>query len=102
MTLQVAALADGAATNIRCDLSAQAFILFHLDAGGRLLAASGFGPGNTIARTVHAHSRRRVFINRNKRSSVRQALAVTRPSTWGEDTATKHIRGTRPFANQSA
>jgi 3-phenylpropionate/trans-cinnamate dioxygenase ferredoxin reductase subunit len=66
MTFQVAALAKGAATTIRCDLSAQAFILVHLDAGGRLLAASGFGPGNAIARAVHAHIHRRVFINRNK------------------------------------
>ena len=29
-----------------------AFILFHLDAGGRLIAASGIGPGNTVARDI--------------------------------------------------
>jgi 3-phenylpropionate/trans-cinnamate dioxygenase ferredoxin reductase subunit len=52
MTLQVAGLADGATTTIRRDLSAEAFILFHLDGDGRLLAASGIGPGNTIARDI--------------------------------------------------
>ena len=30
----------------------RAFILFHLDAAGRLIAASGIGPGNTVARDI--------------------------------------------------
>jgi 3-phenylpropionate/trans-cinnamate dioxygenase ferredoxin reductase subunit len=51
-TLQVAGLADGAVTTIRRDLSAEAFILFHLAGDGRLLAASGIGPGNAIARDI--------------------------------------------------
>ncbi|WP_244506538.1 NAD(P)/FAD-dependent oxidoreductase [Pararhizobium polonicum] len=51
-TLQVAGLADGAATTVRRDLSSEAFILFHLAEDGRLLAASGIGPGNAIARDI--------------------------------------------------
>jgi 3-phenylpropionate/trans-cinnamate dioxygenase ferredoxin reductase subunit len=52
LTLQVAGLADGATAVIRRDLSADAFILFHLDADGRILAASGIGPGNSVARDI--------------------------------------------------
>ncbi|ANL37067.1 NAD(P)/FAD-dependent oxidoreductase [Rhizobium phaseoli] len=52
MTLQIAGLAEGAATHQRRDLGAGAFILFHLDADGRLIAASGIGPGNTVARDI--------------------------------------------------
>jgi len=50
LTLQIAGLADGAATTVRRDLANGAFILFHLDNTGRLLAASGIGPGNAVAR----------------------------------------------------
>ncbi|MFT4182399.1 MAG: FAD-dependent oxidoreductase [Rhizobium sp.] len=52
LTLQVAGLAEGAATTIRRDLAADAFILFHLDGDGRILAASGIGPGNSVARDI--------------------------------------------------
>ncbi|PDT04841.1 ferredoxin reductase [Rhizobium chutanense] len=52
MTLQIAGLAEGAVTHQRRDLGAGAFILFHLDAGGRLIAASGIGPGNAVARDI--------------------------------------------------
>ncbi len=52
LTLQVAGLAEGAVAIIRRDLSAGAFILFHLDGSGRLLSASGIGPGNAIARDI--------------------------------------------------
>ncbi|MBB3659962.1 3-phenylpropionate/trans-cinnamate dioxygenase ferredoxin reductase subunit [Rhizobium sp. BK650] len=52
MVLQIAGLADGAITHLRRDLGEGAFILFHLDAEGRLLAASGIGPGNTVARDI--------------------------------------------------
>lgn len=52
MTLQIAGLAEGAATHHRRDLGAGAFILFHLDADGRLIAASGIGPGNAVARDI--------------------------------------------------
>ena len=38
--------------HLRRDLGAGAFILFHLDAGGRLIAASGIGPGNAVARDI--------------------------------------------------
>ncbi|PCK80782.1 NAD(P)/FAD-dependent oxidoreductase [Rhizobium sophoriradicis] len=52
MTLQISGLAEGAATHQRRDLGAGAFILFHLDADGRLIAASGIGPGNAVARDI--------------------------------------------------
>ncbi|WLR91531.1 NAD(P)/FAD-dependent oxidoreductase [Shinella zoogloeoides] len=52
MTLQIAGLADGAATTVRRDMGEGAFILFHLDAAGRLIAASGIGPGNAVARDI--------------------------------------------------
>ena len=50
LTLQVAGIADGAANTARRDLGGGAFILFHLAADGRLLAASGIGPGTAVAR----------------------------------------------------
>ncbi|MBD9652993.1 FAD-dependent oxidoreductase [Ensifer sp. ENS09] len=52
LTLQIAGLADGAATTVRRELTDDAFILFHLDDTGRLLAASGIGPGNAVARDI--------------------------------------------------
>ncbi len=52
MSLQIAGLADGAVHHLRRDLGSNAFILFHLDADGRLLAASGIGPGNAVARDI--------------------------------------------------
>ncbi|MQB41351.1 FAD-dependent oxidoreductase [Rhizobium sp. ICMP 5592] len=52
LTLQIAGLADGATTLLRRDLSDGAFILFHLDDTGRLLAASGIGHGNAVARDI--------------------------------------------------
>ncbi|MEI2298694.1 NAD(P)/FAD-dependent oxidoreductase [Ensifer sp. MJa1] len=52
LTLQIAGLADGASSTVRRDLTNDAFILFHLDDTGRLLAASGIGPGNAVARDI--------------------------------------------------
>jgi len=52
MTLQIAGLAEGAAKHLKRDLGQGAFILFHLDQEGRLLAASGIGPGNAVARDI--------------------------------------------------
>lgn len=52
LTLQIAGLADGASATVRRDLADGAFILFHLDDTGRLLAASGIGPGNAVARDI--------------------------------------------------
>ncbi|UWU18814.1 FAD-dependent oxidoreductase (plasmid) [Rhizobium sullae] len=52
MTLQIAGLAEGAVTHLRRDLGDGAFILFHLDETGRLIAASGIGPGNAVARDI--------------------------------------------------
>lgn len=52
LTLQIAGLADGASKTVRRDLADDAFILFHLDDTGRLLAASGIGRGNAVARDI--------------------------------------------------
>lgn len=52
LRLQIAGLADGAVTHLKRDLGNGAFILFHLDVDGRLVAASGIGLGNSVARDV--------------------------------------------------
>ena len=52
LTLQVAGLSDGATSTVGRTLSPEAEILFHLDAEGRLLAASGLGPGGAVARDI--------------------------------------------------
>jgi 3-phenylpropionate/trans-cinnamate dioxygenase ferredoxin reductase subunit len=52
MTLQIAGLSEGTVRTLRRDVGENAFLLFHLDAEGRLLAASGIGPGNAIARDI--------------------------------------------------
>jgi 3-phenylpropionate/trans-cinnamate dioxygenase ferredoxin reductase subunit len=52
LTLQIAGLADDATTTARRDLGDGAFILFHLDGEGRVIAASGIGPGNAVARDI--------------------------------------------------
>lgn len=50
--LQVTGLADEGTETIRRDLGDGAFILFHLASDGRLVAASGIGPGNSVARDI--------------------------------------------------
>ncbi|WP_312798044.1 NAD(P)/FAD-dependent oxidoreductase [Tianweitania sp.] len=50
--LQIAGLCDEGSQTVRRDVSGGAFILFHLADHGRLVAASGIGPGNTIARDI--------------------------------------------------
>lgn len=50
--LQVAGLADEGTQTIRRDLADGTFILFHLDDDGRLVAASGIGPGNAVAKDI--------------------------------------------------
>ncbi|MEZ2126677.1 MULTISPECIES: NAD(P)/FAD-dependent oxidoreductase [unclassified Sinorhizobium] len=52
LTLQVTGLADGAVTHLHRDLGEHAFLLFHLDETGRLVAASGIGRGNAVARDI--------------------------------------------------
>jgi 3-phenylpropionate/trans-cinnamate dioxygenase ferredoxin reductase subunit len=52
LTLQVAGLADPSSHSVKRDLGNGAFIIFQLDDAGRLLAASGIGPGNAIARDI--------------------------------------------------
>lgn len=51
-TLQIAGLVDEGHTTIRRELSDGAFILFHLDEGQRLVAASGVGRGNKVAKDI--------------------------------------------------
>ena len=52
LTLQIAGLAEGATQHIRRELGDGAFILFHLAPDGRLLSASGIGPGNAVAKDI--------------------------------------------------
>ena len=52
LTLQIAGLTGNATVTIRRTLGEHNFILFHLDTEGRLLAASGIGLGNSIARDI--------------------------------------------------
>ncbi len=51
-TLQIAGLADEGCAVVRRDLGNDAFILFHLDGEQRLVAASGVGPGNRVAKDI--------------------------------------------------
>lgn len=50
--LQVAGLVDEGESIVRRDLGDGAFILFGLAADGRLVAASGIGPGTAVARDI--------------------------------------------------
>jgi 3-phenylpropionate/trans-cinnamate dioxygenase ferredoxin reductase subunit len=52
MRLQIAGLPDEGMQSVRRDLSEDAFILFHLSADGRLVAASGIAHGNTVAKDI--------------------------------------------------
>ena len=51
LTLQIAGLPDEGARTVRRDLDDGAFLLFHLAEDGRLVAAGGIGPGNSVAAT---------------------------------------------------
>ena len=52
LTLQIAGLPDEGERTVRRDLGGGAFILFHLKDDGRLVAASGIGPDNAVARDI--------------------------------------------------
>lgn len=52
LTLQIAGLSDEGKDTVRRDLGDSAFILFHLAEDGRLVAASGIGPGTAVARDI--------------------------------------------------
>lgn len=52
LTLQIAGLPDEGTQTVRRDLSADAFILFHLAGDGRLAAASGIAQGNAVAKDI--------------------------------------------------
>ena len=49
---QIAGLPDEGRSAVKRDPGDGAFTLFHLSADGRLVAASGIGPGNAVARDV--------------------------------------------------
>ena len=52
LSLQIAGSPGDGVTTVRRQIGEHAFVMFHLDATGRLVAASGIGPGNSIARDV--------------------------------------------------
>jgi 3-phenylpropionate/trans-cinnamate dioxygenase ferredoxin reductase subunit len=52
LSLQIAGLPGDGVETVRRQVADKAFIIFHRDAAGRLVGASGIGPGNSIARDV--------------------------------------------------
>lgn len=52
LSLQIAGSPGDGVRTVRRQSGEQAFVMFHLDAAGRLVAASGIGPGNAVARDV--------------------------------------------------
>jgi 3-phenylpropionate/trans-cinnamate dioxygenase ferredoxin reductase subunit len=52
VSLQIAGLTEGAVTHVRRELKESAFVLFHFGPDGRLLAASGIGAGNAVAKDI--------------------------------------------------
>ena len=52
LSLQIAGLQDEAEQSVRRDLGNGAFITFHLKNDGRLVAASGIGIGNAVAKDI--------------------------------------------------
>lgn len=52
LSLQIAGLPDEGEATVRRDLADNTFILFHLKDDGRLVAASGIGPGNAVAKDI--------------------------------------------------
>ena len=52
LTLQIAGLSDEGALVVRRDLGNGAVILFHIAADGRLVAASGIGVGQVVAKDI--------------------------------------------------
>jgi 3-phenylpropionate/trans-cinnamate dioxygenase ferredoxin reductase subunit len=52
LSLQIAGLVDEGVETVRREAGEGAFILFHLAADGRLVAASGIGQGNAVARDI--------------------------------------------------
>ncbi len=52
LSLQIAGLAEGAEAVVRREGRDGAFVLFHLAGDGRLLAASGIGTGNAVAKDI--------------------------------------------------
>jgi 3-phenylpropionate/trans-cinnamate dioxygenase ferredoxin reductase subunit len=52
LSLQIAGSPADGVTTVRRQLAANAFVIFHLDAAGRLVGCSGIGTGNSIAREV--------------------------------------------------
>jgi 3-phenylpropionate/trans-cinnamate dioxygenase ferredoxin reductase subunit len=52
LSLQIAGLPGEGTKTLRREVAERAFLLFHLDPEGRLVGASGVGPGNSIAREV--------------------------------------------------
>ena len=52
LSLQIAGSPSDGVTIVRRQIGEHAFVMFHLDSADRLVAASGIGPGNSIARDV--------------------------------------------------
>lgn len=52
LSLQIAGLSDEGSSTVQRDLGDGGMILFHISADGRLVAASGIGKGNAVAKDI--------------------------------------------------
>ncbi len=75
LTLQIAGLPDQGSTTVRRDTGGGSFILFHLDGAGNLVAASGIGHGNAVAKDIRVAE---MLIQKGVRPDARQ---LAEPST---------------------
>lgn len=70
--LQIAGLSDEGRDTVRREVGPDAFILFQLAGDGRLVAASGIGPGTTVARDIRIAE----MLIARRASPSREALAA--------------------------
>lgn len=52
LSLQIAGFPANGTETMRRDLNEEAFVMFHRNAAGRLVGASGIGPGNGVSRDI--------------------------------------------------
>jgi 3-phenylpropionate/trans-cinnamate dioxygenase ferredoxin reductase subunit len=75
LTLQVAGLFDLSRAVHRRETGDDTCIVFQCDAGGRLCAAAGIGPGNAVAKDI------RIFEKLIERAALLEAQTLADPST---------------------
>ena len=102
MTLQIAGLAMGATTHVRRELRDGALVLFHLATDGRLLAASGIGMGNAVAKDIRLAE---MLIARGQHPDpaalADPAIDLKRLLSSRVQASTQETRFATPFENRS-